>query len=300
MILGGNVQDPAPRATKLAVAKTINGVAFDGTTDITITATEDQTTAGALINGSTTKATPVDADHVGLMDSAAGNVLKKLSWANVKATLKAYFDTLYLVATATATAATKLATARNINGVAFDGTGNITINAVDSTAREPAITGGTTAQYWRGDKSFQNLGALATLALGSANLKLFMNAAGNAPEFANGIKTTFFSRDISLASGSQAITGLGFKPSCVLLMGVVDGTTKASFGTDDGGGSPYALYYNGAAWTIYGGKSLEFYVSAGVECAGKVLSFDADGFTIAWTKTGAPTGTAYVIFLAFR
>ena len=36
---------------------------------------------------------------------------------------------------ATATNATKLATARTINGVAFDGTANITINAVDSTAR---------------------------------------------------------------------------------------------------------------------------------------------------------------------
>jgi hypothetical protein len=33
--------------------------------------------------------------------------------------------------------ATKLTTARNINGVAFDGTGNITINAVDATARVP-------------------------------------------------------------------------------------------------------------------------------------------------------------------
>lgn len=35
----------------------------------------------------------------------------------------------------TADTATKLATARTINGVAFDGTGNITINAVDSTPR---------------------------------------------------------------------------------------------------------------------------------------------------------------------
>jgi hypothetical protein len=34
--------------------------------------------------------------------------------------------------------ATKLFTARNINGVAFDGSANITINAVDSTARVPA------------------------------------------------------------------------------------------------------------------------------------------------------------------
>jgi len=56
---------------------------------------ETTTTAGALINGATSKATPVDADFVGLMDSAASNILKKLSWANIKATLLAYFDTIY-------------------------------------------------------------------------------------------------------------------------------------------------------------------------------------------------------------
>lgn len=61
----------------------------------TNTGDETTTTAGALINGATSKAAPVDADHVGLMDSAAANVLKKLSWSNIKATLKAYFDTLY-------------------------------------------------------------------------------------------------------------------------------------------------------------------------------------------------------------
>lgn len=49
---------------------------------------------GDLINSATAKTTPVDADYVGLMDSAASNVLKKLSWANVKATLKTYFDSL--------------------------------------------------------------------------------------------------------------------------------------------------------------------------------------------------------------
>jgi hypothetical protein len=38
---------------------------------------------------------PVDADEIPLVDSAASNVLKKLTWANVKATLKTYFDTLY-------------------------------------------------------------------------------------------------------------------------------------------------------------------------------------------------------------
>jgi hypothetical protein len=61
----------------------------------TNTGDETTTTIGALINGATNKATPVDADYIGLMDSAASNILKKLSWANIKATLKTYFDTLY-------------------------------------------------------------------------------------------------------------------------------------------------------------------------------------------------------------
>jgi hypothetical protein len=45
---------------------------------------------------STAKTTPVDADHLSIRDSAASDVLKKVTRANVKATLKTYFDTLYL------------------------------------------------------------------------------------------------------------------------------------------------------------------------------------------------------------
>lgn len=56
---------------------------------------ETATTIGTLINGATAKTTPIDADMVGLMDSANSNILKKLSWLNIKATLKTYFDTLY-------------------------------------------------------------------------------------------------------------------------------------------------------------------------------------------------------------
>lgn len=53
------------------------------------------TNVGSSINAAAAKTTPVDADTVALIDSAASNVLKKLSWANIKATLKSYFDTLY-------------------------------------------------------------------------------------------------------------------------------------------------------------------------------------------------------------
>jgi len=46
-------------------------------------------------HAATSKTTPVDADELPLVDSAASWALKKLPWANLKATLKTYFDGLY-------------------------------------------------------------------------------------------------------------------------------------------------------------------------------------------------------------
>lgn len=55
-----------------------------------------ETYAGAAseIHAATEKTTPVDADELGLADSAASYVLKKLSWANLKATLSSVFAVL--------------------------------------------------------------------------------------------------------------------------------------------------------------------------------------------------------------
>jgi hypothetical protein len=87
----GTVTLTAPATTgTLALTSQITG-----TNSGTNTGDETTTTIGALINSATAKTTPVDADYVGLMDSAASNVLKKLSWANIKTALKTYFDTLY-------------------------------------------------------------------------------------------------------------------------------------------------------------------------------------------------------------
>jgi len=58
----------------------------------------------AATHAAASKTTPVDADEIPLVDSAASFGLKKLTWANLKATLKTYFDTLYLVATTALTA----------------------------------------------------------------------------------------------------------------------------------------------------------------------------------------------------
>jgi hypothetical protein len=71
----------------LTTSRNIDGQAFNGSADITVIAPGT--------HAATTKATPADADELPLVDSAASNVLKKLTWANLKATLKTYFDTLY-------------------------------------------------------------------------------------------------------------------------------------------------------------------------------------------------------------
>ncbi len=48
-----------------------------------------------VIHAAADKATPVDADELPLTDSAASFGLKHLTWANLKATAKAYFDGIY-------------------------------------------------------------------------------------------------------------------------------------------------------------------------------------------------------------
>lgn len=52
------------------------------------------TSLDAVIHAATAKATPVDADEFGYWDSVSG-FLRKVNFANLKATLRAYFDTLY-------------------------------------------------------------------------------------------------------------------------------------------------------------------------------------------------------------
>lgn len=56
------------------------------------------------IENGTDKATPIDADKLSLWDSVA-SALKTLTWANLKAVLKTYFDSLYVRLTTNQTVA---------------------------------------------------------------------------------------------------------------------------------------------------------------------------------------------------
>jgi len=92
---------------------------------------------GAVLTAATAKTTPVDADTIPLTDSAASNALKKVTWANIKATLASYFGTVYaaLVHThvsADITDATSAATANKI--VLRDATGAANFAAIQASS----------------------------------------------------------------------------------------------------------------------------------------------------------------------
>jgi len=117
-------------------------------------------------------------------------------------------------------------------------------------------------------------------------------------------KTSTFTRDISLDSGNQSITGIGFKPRAVILIACIDQVAGAmSVGFSDGVlnftvRDVYYLTNNGYVMNVT--SCVGVYINGGGQYVGTVLSFDDDGLTITWDKTNSPTGTLKVSCLAIR
>ena len=92
-----------------------------------------QTNIASEIHASSSKTTPVDADEIGLIDSASTFNLKKLTWANLKATLKTYFNTLYQVVLVSGT------NIKTINSNSILGSGDLVVSTpIASTAETQA------------------------------------------------------------------------------------------------------------------------------------------------------------------
>lgn len=114
------------------------------------------------------------------------------------------------------------------------------------------------------------------------------------------IKGIEFTRDTSTATGTQAITGLGFKPSALSIVSYQEGTDEASWGFDDGTFRKCLSMASTGVFEGNGANSIYDNEGGGNAYTGYVQSFDSDGFTISWTRTGTPTGNYISRCLAYR
>ena len=96
-----------------------------GNTSGTNTGDETAARIAAIVTAATPQTTPLDADEFPFY-KIVGTILSKVTWANIKATLKTYFDTLYNVFINTPPTDLKISTAskggvlRNIDGAVGD------------------------------------------------------------------------------------------------------------------------------------------------------------------------------------
>lgn len=119
-------------------------------------------------------------------------------------------------------------------------------------------------------------------------------------------KVGSFSRDTTVATGTQAVTGVGFRPRVVLFFAAQSNTGEASFGFADQVIGATTLSNSNvnsrtatSAGTFETNASAIFAFQGGSDYyEGLLSSLDTDGFTISWVKTGSPTGTLDVTYVA--
>jgi hypothetical protein len=206
--LTGDVQGNAASASKLAVGRTINGVVYDGTTNVTVKASttnllkKGDYILGNNFDGSAEVVWSVDASSsnsigkVVVRDSSGsfsagtvtadliGNVVGNVTATSGTSRFNRVEATEFIGATLSGNAfsATKLRTARQINGVLFDGTDNVTIPVAASD-----ITGNRLASSVV-ESSITSLGLLTSLSIQDSGLKIgnntdieFFVSQGSAP-----------------------------------------------------------------------------------------------------------------------
>lgn len=195
-------------------------------------------------------------------------------------------------------------------GDCVDVTGTTTITAVtlaEGLERTVRFTAATTLSHGSSlvlpgaadiTTAAGDFGAFRGYAAGVVRMTSFLRADGT-PVGGASYKVGSTTYDLSTASGSLAITGVGFKPKLVVIDANVDGSARSSHGYSDGSTHRCQYTTNAATWTQAANVFLLYtdgtnFVSASVSAMG------SDGFTLSITKTGTPTGTANLSYQVSR
>lgn len=284
-------------STTLSVSPT----ATDGTT---ITAS-DENTRNSAITTTFNNHTHIDIDQVNntlnVGDGTASNKTIQANTADVTKPYLKYDDT-------------NDQWISSHNFAVGDGTaGNKLIRANNADGTKPFIEYDDTNDRWVVSRDGSEITSLV-VTTGSTGSSFIMPQT---PTFGdhllyNGVawrgtsalyKSGNFSRDMTAASSSQSVTGVGFKPTFIIFIGAKSSSSTAlSFGFDAGGANQTSIYGNGTAGNFVDDPNASIRVDegGGARQTADLSTFDSDGFTVSWTKTGSPSGTATVQYIAFR
>lgn len=113
-----------------------------------------------------------------------------------------------------------------------------------------------------------------------------------------------FTRDMTAASGTQAVTTTGITPRYIVFLAGIDATSS---GQNSIGFSNSTVNYclvddrqsSANQNFVDVDDCIHIVVGASVTYQGDVSALAAGSFTVNWTRTGAPTGTMTVAFMAF-
>jgi hypothetical protein len=117
-------------------------------------------------------------------------------------------------------------------------------------------------------------------------------------------KIITITRDTTAATANVAYTGVGFTPTAMLALGGIGASNteyQVLFAMSDSSLTAKNMFLGATLTGAQGATFLLIQNGAGSgNQAATVVSYDADGFTLAWTKTGSPTGTATIYVMCLR
>jgi len=249
-------------------------------------------------------------------DTMSSNSAVKLA---TQQSIKAYVDTPRILSAASYT--TDTGTSLNIDNldqfIVTAQAGALLFNNPTGTPKEGqrlliAVTGTAARALTYGAQFEASTVALPTTTVTTARLNMefiwradtskWVITSAGASGAALSSKTITLTRDMAAASGDVSYTGIGFVPTSIIFMASVSNLCISN-GCVDSARAGQCIFSAQTASYLQSGQSGNaglLVVSANYYITWNVASFNADGFTLTFTKVNLPTGTASIVAICFR